>query len=260
MDKNPEKIFSVYCGRTYTLRELANKSFGNSWFTIAITEISERVSNSEFPCPFGRKSWEASSAKILFCEKYEHLLSGLEEYTNFVKKTDVKNRIYAPLISVISKRLIKGDGQHATAWNMLNWAHMRDPEAWPDDVPIDSEASEWSFCFNGIQLFINFSSSDHKYMKSRNLGPFLCLVINPRQNFDLVASADTKSGQLIRKKIRSRVAAYNGGLVPEELGQYGEAENREWKQYQLHEEGLPRPSRCPLKLFRRPQSLERNTK
>lgn len=113
-------------------------------------------------------------------------------------------------------------------------------------MPADPEHPDWCFCFNGIQLFVNISTRDHKLLRSRNLGGFLTLVINPRENFDAVASVETKSGRLIRKRIRARVAHFNDGLVPPELGFYGQSENREWQQYQLSEAGLDKPTRCPF--------------
>ncbi|WP_218883679.1 YqcI/YcgG family protein [Burkholderia guangdongensis] len=115
------------------------------------------------------------------------------------------------------------------------------------DGSVVDKNHEWSFCFNGIQLFVNISSADHKILRSRNLGRHLTLVINPRENFDAVASVHTRSGRLVRERIRSRIAEFNGGLLPPELGFYGDADNREWQQYQLHEEGIEKPARCPFR-------------
>ena len=53
-------------------------------------------------------------------------------------------------------------------------------------------------------------------------------------------------GRLLRENIRRRLEKYNNGFVPPELGFYGEESNKEWKQYQLEEEGMRRPDRCPF--------------
>ncbi|MGI2029918.1 YqcI/YcgG family protein [Endozoicomonas acroporae] len=136
--------------------------------------------------------------------------------------------------------------QHETGWDALNWVHSKDLSPWPSTMPSNPDSPEWSFCFNNIQLFINISSSDHKLLQSRNLGSCLTFVINARENFDVVANGKTKSGRLVRNQIRDRVRTFNNGLIPKELGFYGEEENLEWKQYQLSENDLKKPTKCPF--------------
>lgn len=91
------------------------------------------------------------------------------------------------------------------------------------------------------------STNEHNALKSRNLGHDLIFVINPRENFDVVASIETKSGQLIRHKIRMRVVSFNNSPISDNFGFYGDNENLEWKQYQLKEDGIERPDQCPFK-------------
>jgi FPC/CPF motif-containing protein YcgG len=55
------------------------------------------------------------------------------------------------------------------------------------------------------------------------------------------------STRKIREQIRSKVSIYNCGIVSKELGFYGAEDNKEWQQYQLEEEGITRPARCPFK-------------
>jgi FPC/CPF motif-containing protein YcgG len=61
-----------------------------------------------------------------------------------------------------------------------------------------------------------------------------------------VANASTESGKRIRARIRERVQQYNNGIMPDTLGAFGDADNYEWKQYQLQEAGSLNPSRCPF--------------
>ncbi len=111
-----------------------------------------------------------------------------------------------------------------------------DPAAWPETVPMSADHSDWSYCFNGVQLFTDMSMPEHRVLRNRKLGKYLTFIINPRENFD----------HLIRERIRARVAAYTNGVVPPDLGFYGNAENREWTQYQLEEADVPRPAKCPF--------------
>ena len=85
-------------------------------------------------------------------------------------------------------------------------------------------------------------------MQSRNLGKQVTFVINPRENFDHVAGADSVSGIKIRERIRGRVKQFNDGLSPPTLGFYGDEDSLEWRQYQLEEPGGLYASVCPLKI------------
>lgn len=230
----------------------SNEKLTADWRGQALNEFHEALRDDRFPCLFGRKAQKEASIRFLFCQKpgvdrFDDFLSGLTQYTAFVRETPLVDRLYAPLVVFFDESYTEGlPQQHPIAWQALNWVHARDPVEWPAEVPADPEHPDWCFCFNAIQLFINISTVDHKILLSRNLGRFLTLVLNARDIFDAVASAETKSGRLIRERIRSRIAHFNGGVVPSELGYYGKPENREWQQYQLGEAGLEKPLHCPL--------------
>lgn len=168
------------------------------------------------------------------------------DFTNFVISNEQENIYLSPLVVIFSEEVYLKGPQHKIGWELLNWIHERDIEPWPNEIPTDPNDSNWTFCFNGVPLFINISSSDHKVLLSRNLGKDLYFIINPRANFDYVASVETKSGKLIRQQIRTRVAEYNSEEASKFLGFYGEKDNLEWKQYQLPEINLPSPTLCPF--------------
>ena len=219
----------------------------------AYSEIGDALNNPAFPCLFAKRAWRDHSARFLYCADEQcggqsHFHDGVLAYTQFVKNTPLHDRLFCPLIAVFVYGLRDDPGRHhAVAWRMLQHLLDRDPTPWPADLPRDPNDPRWTFCFDGVPLFFNISTPAHQHLRSRVLGQHLVLVINPRENFDVVASAGDRSGRLIREKIRSRVKAYNAGLVPAELGFYGEEDNYEWRQYQLAEPGLPGPSRCPLR-------------
>lgn len=226
-------------------REIMN----NTWKENALFTFLEIVNSSEFPCLFAKKSIQNKSYIPFFYSAEDEKNSLLEkflEYTESTKNIAIKERIYSPLILFINNNLLKnGQSQHELAWELLNWLHRNDiPSSWPSNIPKDPDLPSWSFCFNGVQLFINISCSDHKILKSRNLGKHLVLVVNPRENFDFVAGEE--KGRKIREKIRKRISIYNNGYIPSELGFFGDG-SKEWLQYQLQEEGLPRPNKCPFK-------------
>lgn len=217
----------------------------------AFKEFNEVLSDATFPCLFGRRAWKDKTNKFLFCDRIEnggleHFRRGLIEYTEFVANTDIKDRLFSPLVVFVEGLLDTSEAHHLVAWKLLQYLIDTDQKSWPDNVPLDQDNPLWSFCFNDMQLFFNISTPAHKVLRSRRLSSCLTFVVNPRENFDVIANSQEKSGQLIRQKIRERVSEYNGGFVPSELGFFGDNDNFEWKQFQLGEPGLPGPLKCPL--------------
>lgn len=230
----------------YSQSKILSSKELEGWQSEAVAEFLGRVDEKSFPCLFARKAALRSKINFLFCQTKECLLYGLIEYTEFVKKTDIKERFLSPLVVFFSDALSSQSNQLSFGWKALNWVHLKDPCSWPTNIPKDPENPNWSFCFNELQLFINMSSPEHKLLKNRNLGKYLTFIINPRENFDHVASLSTKSGRLVRAKIRSKVASYIDDEVPKELGFFGDGKSKEWKQYQLSEDEIMRPVDCPF--------------
>ncbi|MFW8593295.1 YqcI/YcgG family protein [Cribrihabitans neustonicus] len=242
----------VSTGTLYLQPELYGEDItASAWQQRALADFASRAGDEAFPCLFCRKAWKDGTIRFLFAEcgpdlEYDDLLLGLTDYTNFVQRTDIKDRLLTPLVVFFETSRLQSGPLHTLGWDILNWVHRMDPAPWPADVPDEPDQADWSFCFNGVQLFVNMSSPEHEALRSRNLGGCLTFVINPRENFDALASLKTRSGKLVRERIRARVAAFNGGAVPQELGFYGDENNREWMQYQLEEDSLPRPAACPF--------------
>ncbi len=260
-----ETMFTGY-GNCYRLDalELAAEHVQNTshWTFKTIEHFRAILANPEFPCLFGRKAVGAKTCHIVFA-RAEHMADdmarGLTEYVRTIEPIPRKQRIGTPLLVFIET--VPGgslDEQQALAWKVLQGVHARDPQPWPQDVPGDPHDNQWSFCFAGMPLFINMNFPAHRLMKSRNLGDSMVFVINPRESFEEVASAQTESGQRIRARIRERVSHYNDGVVPDSLGYFGEDDNFEWKQYQLQEQGSLNPSRCPFHAHKAPDTLIEN--
>lgn len=217
------------------------------WTSAAYAGFAAVLSRSDFPCLFGRKAFWRESLKFLFVRGAADLVAGVLAYTTFVKTTSLDTRLYSPLVIVF-----KHDGfanladEHTFCWEQLRILHENDPREWPGSVPTDPADSRWTFCFDGVQLFVNMSCPGHRHLKSRNLGQSVIFIVNPRQNFDAGASLNSRKGVTVRQTIRERVRRYNDGVVPDGLGFFGDDINLEWKQYQLNEPGSQAVRKCPF--------------
>ena len=246
-------MFTGY-GNCYRLDalELADEHVQNRhhWTHKTIEHFKETLANPDFPCLFGRKAVTARTCHIIFARAQQladDIARGLADYVRTVEPLPLKQRIGHPLLVFLETAPDTAlSEQQALAWEVLRQVHARDPQPWPEAVPQDPHDAHWSFCFAGMPLFINMSFPGHQQMKSRNLGKHIAFVINTRESFDEVASAQTESGQRIRARIRDRVRHYNDGVMPDTLGFFGHGDNFEWKQYQLQEPGSLNPARCPF--------------
>ena len=194
-------MFTGY-GNCYRLDalELATEHVRNTqhWTYKTIQHFRGILASPDFPCLFGRKAVASETCHILFAraeQLADDIAQGLADYVRTIAPVPLKQRIGSPLVVFLET---PGDytlaEQQALAWKVLRGVHARDPHPWPQAIPTDPDDNGWSFCYAGMPLFINMNFPGHRQMKSRNLGPHITFVINPRENFDEVANASTDSG------------------------------------------------------------------
>ncbi len=213
-----------------------------------IREFSSVLCDNNFPCTFALAAFRAKGILSAFVGNNTELVSQIvTEYTHFIKQTPIAKRIKNPLVIFFKRNFQTLQEEYDFAWQQIQKLHDSDIAKWPQHIPTDTNHHNWTFCFNDVELFFNVSCPHHILYKNRNLGKYMTFVINPRENFDYVASMKSKSGQMIRQNIRKRVQKYNNGHIPKELGFFGDVHNIEWRQYTLAE-GNSRYASCPLKL------------
>lgn len=226
----------------------------HDWRRLAYGDLSERLTPpSGFPCTFSQNAFRRGLLRFSFVDTaggqgFASAASDLREYLDDCAKWDGRVDSAKPLLTIFSQNAAGFDqleDYHALGWEFMQYLHDTDPSPWPDDVSQQPESPFWSFCYAGVQLFVNMSTPLHKVRKSRNLGRHLTLVINPRERFDIVAG-DTPEGQRVRKKIRARSAGYDGIPHSDLLGSYQKGE-LEWVQYALPEHNEGAPSACPFR-------------
>ncbi|MGB5149438.1 MAG: YqcI/YcgG family protein [Mycobacterium sp.] len=229
----------------------------DGWRRDAFDDIAERLIDPQFPCIFSRNAFKKGLIRFLFIETIDELCvsrlaQGLSDYVHEARQWDGGLDTAYPLVVILGAvpaATATAVDHHHTAWSILSRLTAYDTEPWPSSLPLDPESPGWSMCFAGMPLFCNISSPAHSLRKSRNLGRYLTIVINPRERFDQFAG-DTVSGRNTRRRIRTRVASYD--LLPPSpaLATYGSGQ-LEWKQYGLHEDNLVEPdlSGCPFQFW-----------
>ena len=136
-------------------------------------------------------------------------------------------------------------------WETLQYLHEHDSSDWPGSVAPDPEDPTWEFSYHGVAMFIFAASPSYRNRRSRNLGPSLILLFQPRSVFDGMEGG-TPNGRRIRDRIRNALRLWNGMEPHPALGAYGDPANREWQQYFLPDTNEPVTGGCPFRfLFNR---------
>jgi FPC/CPF motif-containing protein YcgG len=129
--------------------------------------------------------------------------------------------------------------ERAVARSILTYLRRHDPVAWPADAPTDPHDPRWVLWFDGIDLFINFSTPAHVARRSRRVASAFTLIVQSRSTFDPFGGA----GHPSRALIRARLAGYDAVPAHPALGAYGDPTNCEAAQYFLGDANHPS---CPL--------------
>jgi FPC/CPF motif-containing protein YcgG len=239
-------------GETSLLTQESVAEHARGWHRSAFDDISSRLTDPGFPCLFSRNAFRKGIVRFIFVESSDrrgirHLADGLTRYVDLSTSWDGRLDTANPLMVVFAEDAVGSqtvDGYHAFGWQILSALHDIDPAPWPEQVTRNPESPEWSMCFNGMPLFCNMSSPAHEKRRSRNLGRFFVMVINPRERFDVFAG-DTPSGRNVRANIRARIDRYDDNPHSRHLGSYGHGA-LEWLQYGLAEDNAERTDRCPF--------------
>jgi len=131
-------------------------------------------------------------------------------------------------------------------WDTLCHLHDHDPHS---RTAVDRDPSDplWEFPFANHLFFVVGLSPSYRQRRSRNLGPGMIMVFQPRQVFqDALTGRDISSEA--RGIIRERLVRWDGNEAHPDLNMYGKPGNLEWVQYFFSDDGVPENGRCPLSL------------
>jgi uncharacterized protein len=127
-------------------------------------------------------------------------------------------------------------------WQALQFLHDHDRDPATNRTP---DQPLWEFGFEGCEMFVVGASPTYRRRQSRNLGPGMVLIFQPRSLFIDPATSEPIDAAT-RRGIHKRMLAYDGMTVHPDIGFYGNPGNREWKQYALHDDNEPETGACPF--------------
>lgn len=230
-----------------------------SWERSAVDLFESRMLDSDepFPCIFGVDAVRRRTLRYAFAPSGSRQVPGLiEALRDFAAKcVDFGRRTS---LVVFFEDLPGGtdvDGCRKQFWRILNEVAVADTHPWPRNIDSDPESPTWEFSCFGVPFFVVVNTPFHQRRRSRHFDYF-AITFQPRFVFDDL-HADSPAGANARKLIRGRLASYDNIECFRDLGSFGDAENREWVQYFLPDDGstVPPEQRCPLQTNSRRTSV-----
>ncbi|MBK3839473.1 non-ribosomal peptide synthetase [Paraburkholderia aspalathi] len=136
------------------------------------------------------------------------------------------------------------EAYHDAFWHTLQYLHDRDPDP-KVGQQLDPSHPDWEFSFAGLETFVVCACPSFGARHSRNLGPGMVLLFQPRAVFVDKVTNRAISTQA-RSEVRRRLNIWDEVPPHADLGYFGDTDNREWKQYFLPDDETPNFGACPF--------------
>lgn len=221
------------------------------WLAHSYETLRAQVMDPAYPCFFGTMAERRGEMFYGYVSGKDTrtLPATMATFTRLASRPEYRKHNIAIFFEPDSEPL-SHQAYHDLFWRTLQHLHDVDPDPQADAQP-DPADETWEFSFGGVQMFVVCACPSFARRHSRNLGPGMVLLFQPRAVF-----VDTITNKVIgreaRNQVRERLRDWDDVPPHPDLGFYGDPGNLEWKQYFLADENAPAADRCPfLKRMRR---------
>lgn len=217
-----------------TIEETKAQFAVNSWQSIVLAELEATLTSKTrpFPCIFGVAGLQSNQLRFAFSDRMDPadvakaLLEFLPNARSFGRNTSlVLFSRPGPVESI--------EAYEARFWAILQALHALDPAPWPETIPEALDHADWEFCFGGEPIFVVCNTPAHTLRQSRRASSFM-ITFQPRWVFEPIMGTEEAAKRNIAA-VRQRLTPYDIVAQNPHLGRYGDPQNREFKQYFLHE-------------------------
>jgi uncharacterized protein len=230
-----------------------------TWLPDTYAAFHANVADRKYPCFFGSEAERKGKLYYSYVHdgRISHLPSTLQTFlglcTNIGRDKNNLVVFFEPATVPATH-----SQDRAKFWNILQYLHDHDPGTSAPAYRLDPSDPLWEFPFAERQFFVVGISPSYRMHRSRNLGPCMMMVFQPREVFQ-----GSRSGNEInagtRLAIRKRATLWDGIPAHPDLNVYGQPGNQEWSQYFISDDNSRETGRCPLSRSRGsdgPQSVE----
>ena len=152
------------------------------WKLEAYEQYKSRLRAAEYPCFFGQSGEARGEMLYTFVAK-----GGLAEFvTNmreFVSLIGAPPHERSSMVAFLEPDLSMTNHESFLArfWEVLQFLHEHDRSPFTERTP---DHPLWEFAFEGCEMFVVGASPTYQRRRSRNLGPGVVIVFQPRSLFD----------------------------------------------------------------------------
>jgi FPC/CPF motif-containing protein YcgG len=217
-----------------------------AWLMDAYATYHTNIVDRGYPCYFGSQAERNGALYYSYVSgaQIDHLPATLQTFLGVCANIsrDKNNLVvfFEPDTSPATH------SQHRAAfWDTLQYLRAHDPTPSSLSYQIDPSDPFWEFPFAGSLFFVIGISPSYRFHRSRNLGPCMMMVFQPREVFQDSTTANEISAGA-RNIIRNRVHLWDGIPAHPDLNIYGHPGNLEWIQYFISDDNSRETGRCPL--------------
>lgn len=219
-------------GDIFTVEEIRSRFGKDTWQRKVFSELDSALLSDArpFPCIYGVAGHKAGQIRYGFAETLtaESIAAALDTY--LPQARDFGPNTSLALFEAPSE-ISSIQAYFERFWSLLKGVAEIDKTAWPTEVPEETDAPLWEFCYAGEPIFVVCTTPAHVLRQSRRSSTFM-LTFQPRWVFDRILGTD-HAAQKSFSAVRSRLKAYDFLPPSPALGKYGADGIREAEQYFL---------------------------
>jgi len=216
-----------------------------AWLEQSYATLRESVMDPGYPCYFGTMAERRGEMFYSYVQGKD--ISMLPATMRMFAQLSVLPQYTKNNIAIFFEpdpAALAHSAYHDQFWRILQYLHEHDDASSALQVPDPSDPS-WEFTFATVQMFVVCACPSYQARSSRNLGPGMVLLFQPRSVFvDKVTNRVI--GAQARNEVRRRLDIWDELGAHPDLGFYGEPGNLEWKQYFLPDDNTPAVDKCPF--------------
>lgn len=215
------------------------------WLATSYATLRESVMHPRYPCYFGTQAERRGEMFYSYVEGKQ--IATLPDTMRMFAHLSVQPKFRKNNIAIFfepDQQPLSHADYHRHFWRTLQYLHEQDRDAGVLSQPDPSDPA-WEFTFASVQMFVVCACPSFRARHSRNLGPGMVLLFQPRSVF-----VDTVTNRVIgaqaRNEVRRRLKEWDEIPAHPELGFYGDPGNLEWKQYFLPDDNALVADKCPF--------------
>ncbi|WP_260853989.1 YqcI/YcgG family protein [Paraburkholderia sp. BCC1886] len=216
-----------------------------AWLDASYESLRTQVMHPDYPCFFGTMAEKRGEMFYSYVNGKDigDLAATMQTFAELVSLPQYRKNNIAVFFEP-DEVALPHDAYQALFWQILQHLHDVDPDPQADAQP-DPSSEDWEFSFAGVETFVVCACPSFRARHSRNLGPGMVLLFQPRSVF-----VDTITNKVIgreaRNQVRKRLETWDEIGAHPDLGFFGDPGNLEWKQYFLDDANVAAEDRCPF--------------